>query len=77
MRVALVVPPTSSSLRDVLGVNGIPLGLAYLASIIREEGHDVAILDLPSLNCDLDSSKSLLKGFDPDVVGISSTTPAI
>lgn len=77
MKVALVVPPAHSSIKDVLGVNGIPLGLAYLASIAREEGHEVAIFDFPSLNSDLDSSRSLLKGFDPDVVGISSTTPAI
>ncbi|MEM1520261.1 MAG: radical SAM protein [Candidatus Korarchaeum sp.] len=77
MRVALVVPPTRSSIKDVLGVNGIPLGLAYLASIAREEGHDVAIFDFPSLNSDTDSARSLLRGFDPDVVGVSSTTPAI
>ncbi|MEM2810414.1 MAG: B12-binding domain-containing radical SAM protein, partial [Candidatus Korarchaeum sp.] len=67
MRVALVVPPTRSSIKDVLGVNGIPLGLAYLASIAREEGHDVAIFDFPSLNSDTDSARSLLRLFGPDV----------
>ncbi|MCS7103573.1 MAG: B12-binding domain-containing radical SAM protein [Candidatus Korarchaeum sp.] len=76
MRVALVIPPARSSLKEVLGVNGIPLGLAYLASIAREEGYEVNIFDFSSLNSDLDSSRSLLKGFDPDVIGISSTTPA-
>lgn len=77
MRVALVVPPTHSSVKEVLGVNGVPLGLAYLASIAREEGHEVAIFDFPSMNADISSSGRILKGFDPDVVGISATTPAI
>ena len=77
MRVALVVPPTRSSIAEVLGVNGIPLGLAYLASLAREEGHYVSIFDFAAMNLDIESSKQKLREFDPDIVGITSTTPAI
>ena len=56
-----------------------PLGLAYIASYIREYGnHEVYIHD-GMLNKSTDSEfRSVLEGFLPDVVGISAqATPAI
>lgn len=64
-------------MKEVLGVNGIPLGLAYLASVAREEGHEVAIFDFTAMNSDNESASSLLKSYDPDLVGISATTPSV
>jgi radical SAM superfamily enzyme YgiQ (UPF0313 family) len=52
-----------------VGVLWPPMGLAYLASNIK--GHDVKILDL-EINPDLDGT---LKEFNPDIVGITFTTP--
>ena len=52
-----------------VGVLWPPMGLAYLASNIK--GHDVKILDL-EINSDLDGT---LKEFNPDIVGITFTTP--
>ncbi len=52
-----------------VGVLWPPLGLAYLASNIQ--GHDIRILDL-EVNSDLAGT---LKNFNPDIVGISFTTP--
>ena len=48
-----------------------PLGLAYIAKALREEGHQIEIMDLcfsQEVSVDL---KSALRHFQPDVVGIS------
>ena len=53
-----------------VGVLWPPMGLSYLASNIKGN-HQVKITDLevsPNL-------KKTLKNFEPDVVGITSTTP--
>ena len=44
MRILLLSPPTISVIKTVVGTTGPPLGLAYLASIVRDE-HDVRIVD--------------------------------
>lgn len=44
MKILLVLPPTESAIKRVVGTTGPPLGLAYLASMVREE-HDVKIID--------------------------------
>ena len=77
MKVMLVLPPSHSAISSVLGTTGPPLGLAYIASVLEREGHDVRIIDSLALNYSLKDLRSEVKSFDPDVVGLTATTPAI
>ena len=48
-----------------------PLGLAYIAKALREEGHPIEVIDLcfsQDISVDL---KSTLHRFQPDLIGIS------
>jgi radical SAM superfamily enzyme YgiQ (UPF0313 family) len=48
-----------------------PLGLAYIAKVLREEGHSIEVIDLcfsQEVPADL---KSTLQRFQPDLIGIS------
>ncbi len=76
MRVLLISPPTDSAIKSVIGTTGPPLGLAYLASMIREE-HEVKIVDSLAEDLDFRNVMRIIKKFDPDVVGITSTTSMI
>lgn len=51
-----------------------PLGLLYLASYVRENGHEVAVFDGTFADGIQDFEKSL-KEHQPDVVGISALMP--
>lgn len=75
MRVLLVVPPQKSDIKKVLGVTGIPLGLAYLASSLS--GHEVRIIDCLAENLNMAELERELRRYNPDVVGLTATTPAI
>jgi len=51
-----------------------PLGVMYLASVLRKEGHNVKILDMRTIEVAPFSLKTELETFQPDVVGISGIT---
>ncbi len=76
MKILLVVPPQASDIKKTLGLTGIPLGLAYLASNLPKK-HDVKIIDCLSEDIDLENLERMIKAYDPDVVGLTATTPAI
>ncbi|PNV78267.1 MAG: B12-binding domain-containing radical SAM protein, partial [Thermoproteota archaeon] len=73
MKVMLISPPAPSAVKEVLGATGPPLGLAYLASIARSEGHDVIIVDSLAEGLDLRKLKGRIRSFYPDVIGITAT----
>lgn len=54
-----------------------PLGLITIAGAPLKEQHDVKILDMNALNQDLDDLERVVREFQPDIVGITSTTPLI
>lgn len=65
-----------------------PLGLGYIASVLENSGHEVRIIERKLfVNYSYDryqylteadiKTKEELSGFKPDIVGITSTTPAI
>ena len=70
MRV-LLISPQGSNLYAKMKVGLPPLGLAYLAAVIREEGHDVKIIDRA-----IEQRPLTREDFQPfDLVGISADTP--
>lgn len=66
----LLVNPASRSIYSRLGLVFPPLGLAYIASVVRSAGHEVRILDLQAEKVDL----SRFEWNRYDVVGISTDT---
>jgi anaerobic magnesium-protoporphyrin IX monomethyl ester cyclase len=64
---------TTKSMKAVINLIP-PLGLAYLAAVLEEEGIDVRITD-GSRGLSLAEVMDELKEYEPDIVGISCTTP--
>jgi len=52
-----------------------PLGIAYIAGILRSSGHDVSILDMEALRMDYESLPEYLETENPDIIGVHGTTP--
>jgi radical SAM superfamily enzyme YgiQ (UPF0313 family) len=76
MRICLISPPYSSAFKSVIGVTSPPLGLAYLASMVRGR-HEIKIIDANTLDYAMEDVKREIKNFHPDVVGITSVTPSM
>jgi len=66
MKVLLVHPKTYYR-------RGIPLGLAYIAAVLREDGHNVRVYDPAPY--DKTTLEEALRKFQPDVAGFTCTTP--
>ena len=48
MKICLIEPPKFVSLTNFVStISMAPIGLAYIAAAIREEGHDVTVVDGP------------------------------
>ncbi len=81
MKITFVHPPLSLESRygDLSFAGGIepPFGICYLASVARNSGFDVKIIDAQALNLSLKNVVEEIIKTKPDVVGVSSTTPAI
>lgn len=73
----LILPPSKSAIKSTLGVTGPPLGLGYLASALEKNGHEVRLIDSLAMGYDLADVKRAVQKFDPELVGITATTPAI
>ncbi|MGQ9461264.1 MAG: B12-binding domain-containing radical SAM protein [Candidatus Bathyarchaeaceae archaeon] len=76
MKACLVSPPYNSAVKSVVGVSSPPLGLAYLASVLRRD-HEVKLIDSNILGYRLEDVRRELRSFYPEVVGITSVTPSI
>jgi radical SAM superfamily enzyme YgiQ (UPF0313 family) len=76
MKICLISPPYNSAVKSVVGVSSPPLGLAYIASVLRQN-HEVKIIDSNVLNYTISDVERELRSFNPDVVGITSVTPSI
>lgn len=69
MKVILIQP--NYSLKATIGP---PLGLAYLGTFLEQAGHKVKIIDAEILKYKFDDIKKEITYFDPDVVGVTSST---
>lgn len=72
MRVLLINPPYKEST-----YTSPPLGLAYIASVLRRSGHEPSILDCPALRLDYGDIARAVRDFRPGLVGITAMTPVI
>lgn len=78
MKVVLINP---GPMRPILGSFSraaepfAPLGLAYLAGVLKRAGHDVRVIDQFAQGISDEVLLNNLKKFSPDLVGISCLTP--
>lgn len=54
-----------------------PLGLAYLTSYLKQQGHEVILLDMQVLMMDSEALALRLAAERPDLVGITAMTPTL
>lgn len=81
MRILLIYPPISkverySSAIGSAGGRQMPLGVFYLASYLRERGHKTLVIDGEAENLTAGDIMDRAERFQPELVGISSTTVA-
>src|SRR3989344_7146290 len=74
MRISLIHPAPLNGQTYTARILYPPLGIAYLASILRNRGFEVDLLDANALEYGLNDIISHLKNFNPDIVGLSVTT---
>jgi magnesium-protoporphyrin IX monomethyl ester (oxidative) cyclase len=78
MRVLLVNPP--DELDAMLGVgkefiqNLEPLGLLYIAAVLRERGHDVRVIDAHAERLGTDDVRRRIESEQPEILGFSTLT---
>ena len=53
------------------------LGLGYIHSAIQARGHSVRTIDAQALSLDRDGLHAALKAFEPELVGVTTTTPGL
>jgi len=78
-KVLLAVPPGCDKLEvyRVMGLRAPPLGLAWIASVLESHGHEVKIVDSPTLGLSIEDFVKIVDSWNPDVLGLSSLTPTI
>lgn len=79
MKITLINPPLSSNVEiySVLALKAPPLGLAYLAAVLEKDGYSVNIIDADALSFTLSQLKHRIEKDQPDMVGVTSTTPTV
>ncbi len=74
MRVLLIQPPRPYSSHDSDWLNSTPIGLSYIAAVLRDAGHTVNVLDMPSQGLGPEAVSPVINQYNPDVVGCSVAT---
>lgn len=76
MKIALVNPPYLYAYGKIKGGDNCsyPLGLGYIASYIRQYGHEAAIFDPDAQKISLDVMYQRIKDFGAQLVGITAVT---
>lgn len=71
MKICLINPPADT--RNPI----LPLGLAYLAAVLEENGYEVLIIDAWAEGIGVKEIKKRLKKEKPEIVGVTIMTPKI
>lgn len=76
MKVVLIKAPYFEVYKGLSGfvTNQAPLGLAYIAAVLREAKHTVILLDPENQDMTYEDVGAFIKKETPDIVGISSVT---
>jgi radical SAM superfamily enzyme YgiQ (UPF0313 family) len=69
MKTLLINPPYPYSEVPIM-----PIGLAYLAGVLEQNGHEVLILDLLVSKYSKEKVKNKIEKYQPDIVGTTSVT---
>jgi radical SAM superfamily enzyme YgiQ (UPF0313 family) len=81
VKVLLINPPWGSPEDSIWhGISGVmpPLGTAWMAAVLEQDGHRVQILDCQAERLTASATPSVLRSLDRfDLVGITATTPQI
>lgn len=80
MRVLLLGPPWGDIYGDFkhvakVGVYYPPLGLCYIASTLKNGGHESLVVDCEAEGKNLDAVIELVKEYKPDLIGIQVVSP--
>jgi radical SAM superfamily enzyme YgiQ (UPF0313 family) len=75
MKVLLIQPPSRQQAQEEVVVP--PLGLAYLASAVERDGHEVKILDAFAAGLSWSNFTEAIKKAQADLIGIGGMTPTI
>ncbi|MBI2053851.1 MAG: B12-binding domain-containing radical SAM protein [Candidatus Staskawiczbacteria bacterium] len=77
-KILLIIPP-KGEIKDIKQMDSqFPrIGIAYIAAYLRENGHQVKILDAIALNLDAEKIKDELKKERPDFIGLGPFTEEI
>lgn len=71
VKVLFINPPC----RESLPPSSIPLGLAYVASVLREAGHDVKIIDADALKLSKEEVEEIIKREEFDLIAAGAMVP--
>lgn len=71
----MIHPPCEEEIyQRFLGLVAPPIGLAYVAAALENDGHEVMIIDMPAEAKDVDEVKEDIERCRPDVVGVYCAT---
>jgi anaerobic magnesium-protoporphyrin IX monomethyl ester cyclase len=79
LKITLVNPISGSvysQFRRAL-IKRLPIGLAYVASYLETNGHEVSVIDADTLDLEIDGTVEKIMRTAPDAVGVTATTPII
>jgi anaerobic magnesium-protoporphyrin IX monomethyl ester cyclase len=58
-------------------IKRLPIGLAYVAAYLEQNGHKIYVIDGDALDLDIDSTVEEILKTKPDAIGVTATTPII
>ncbi|EKQ52490.1 MAG: Fe-S oxidoreductase [Methanobacterium sp. Maddingley MBC34] len=77
MKVLLINPPYFNSKYKFIGLVAPPLGIAYIAAVLEENGIDVEIIDAAALEMSWETLENEIKRISPGLVAVTALTPTI
>lgn len=56
------------------GCNALPIGMTYMAAVLRDNGYEVSILDAEALGYSIEETVDAILEMKPDIVGVACKT---
>lgn len=77
MKVTFINPPQTNSKYKFMGVVAPPLGIAYMAAVLEENGFEVNIIDASAMDMTWESLEEEIRMISPEIAAITALTPTI